>query len=56
MGVDDVSVQTLHARHSYDHKELRFGHRFVDILTELPTSDIVVDLRRFHEVEPDSAR
>ena len=31
-GYDVVAAQTVHARKSYDHSDIRFGHRYADIL------------------------
>ena len=31
-GYDVVAAQTVHARKSYDHFTIRFGHRYVDVL------------------------
>ncbi len=31
-GYDVVAAQTVHARRSYDHPDIRFGHRYADIL------------------------
>lgn len=49
-GYDVVAAQTVHARQNYDHPDIRFGHRYVDILDA--TSDdgrITVDYSRFHD-------
>src|SRR5581483_3900996 len=31
-GYDVVAAQTVHARKSYEHGDIRFGHRYVDVL------------------------
>ena len=31
-GYDVVAAQTVHARKTYDHPDVRFGHRYADIL------------------------
>lgn len=49
-GYDVVAAQTVHARQSYDHPDIRFGHRYADILDA--TSDngkIRIDYGRFHD-------
>jgi len=51
-GVDDVSLQLVHARHTYEHQDIVFGARHADILSELPDGDLVLDLQRFHELQP----
>jgi inward rectifier potassium channel len=51
VGIDDTWMQTVHASHRYLAKDIAFGHRHVDIISE--TADaLIVDLRRFHELEP----
>jgi inward rectifier potassium channel len=54
VGTDETSMQTVHARHSYSWKDIRIGYRMADTLTETPAGDLVVDLRKFHEVEIES--
>jgi inward rectifier potassium channel len=50
-GLDEGFSQTVHARYGYSVEDLRFGARFVDILT--PGQDrSLVDYTRFHDVEP----
>ena len=49
------------ARHVYAPEDIRVGHRFVDVLSETPDGDMVIDFTRFHDTEPvldeqDSAR
>ena len=43
-GYDVVAAQTVHARRSYDHTDIRFGQRYADILEDLalPTVDRIV--------------
>ena len=48
-GYDVVAAQTVHARKSYDHAEIRFGHRYVDILDTSDDGRLRVDYGRFHE-------
>lgn len=50
-GIDEGFSQTIHARHGYRAEDLRFGARFVDILTPGPERSFV-DYTRFHDVEP----
>ena len=54
MGLDDVTMQTVHSSHVYTDKQIVHGHRFVDIMRPLPDGDIVIDLRNFDSVERDS--
>jgi inward rectifier potassium channel len=53
VGTDDTSMQTVYARHSYVWNDLRPGHRMVDTITEAANGDMIVDLRKFHDIELD---
>jgi inward rectifier potassium channel len=48
-GYDVVAAQTVHARKSYDHADIRFGHRYADILDTSEDGRLKVDYGRFHE-------
>jgi inward rectifier potassium channel len=48
-GYDVVAAQTVHARKSYDHSDIRFGHRYVDILDTSDDGRLRIDYGRFHE-------
>ena len=48
-GYDVVAAQTVHARKSYDHSELRFGQRYADILDTSEEGRLRIDYGRFHE-------
>ncbi|MDR3487830.1 MAG: ion channel [Bradyrhizobium sp.] len=48
-GYDVVAAQTVHARKSYDYGDIRFGHRYVDILDTSDDGRLKVDYGRFHE-------
>ncbi len=50
-GLDETSSQTLHAGGRYGHADLKWGARHADILTELPTGQLRVDMTRFHDVQ-----
>ncbi len=52
VGVDDTSLQPVHARHRYEHQEIVWGARHADILSEEADGTIVVDMRKFHEIVP----
>lgn len=51
VGLDDTSMQTVHASHRYFAHQIVFGARHADILTEAEDGAIVLDLRKFHDVE-----
>jgi inward rectifier potassium channel len=48
-GYDVVAAQAVHARRSYDHTDIRFGQRYVDILDTSEDGRIRIDYSRFHE-------
>jgi inward rectifier potassium channel len=51
IGLDDIFMQTVHAAHRYMARQILWGHRHADVLSELPNGDLLLDLRRFHDVE-----
>jgi len=52
VGLDDILMQTVHAQHRYFANQIVWGARHADVLSESPTGDLILDLRRFHEIEP----
>ncbi|MGZ3423116.1 MAG: ion channel [Polyangiales bacterium] len=52
VGIDDTSLQPVHARHRYVDTEVLWGARQADILTEREDGKLVLDIRRFHETVP----
>lgn len=48
-GYDDVAAQTVHARKSYEHADVRFGHRYAEILRVTDDGGLWIDYGRFHE-------
>ena len=48
-GYDVVAAQTVHARKSYQHHEIRFGHRYVDVLDNSEDGRVRIDYGRFHD-------
>jgi inward rectifier potassium channel len=51
-GVDDTSLQLVHARHTWTASSIAWGARLADITSEAPDGAFVIDLRRFHELVP----
>jgi inward rectifier potassium channel len=51
IGLDDIFMQTVHAAHRYMARQILWGFRHADVLSELPNGDLLLDLRRFHDVE-----
>ncbi len=55
-GLDESTTQQLHARHNYRHHDLKWGHRYADILVDDPhDARVQLDYRRFHDVLPEAA-
>ncbi len=52
VGLDDASMQTVHGGHRYFAREILWGRRLADVLSETPDGQMLLDLRKFHEVEP----
>ncbi|MFT3772076.1 MAG: ion channel [Minicystis sp.] len=50
VGVDDTSLQPVHARYKYTDEGIVWGARHADILSEEEGGVIVLDLRKFHEL------
>lgn len=55
VGTDDTSYQPVHARHTYEHSAVVWGARHADVLTERPDGDLVLDVRRFHDLTATAA-
>jgi inward rectifier potassium channel len=53
-GTDETLADVIFARHAYRPHQIRWNHRFVDILSLTPRGRRVVDLNRFHDTEPDA--
>ncbi|HTA92935.1 MAG TPA: ion channel [Polyangiaceae bacterium] len=55
IGTDDTSLQPVHARRHYTHKDVLWGARHADILTEQKDGTIILDLTKFHDTVPTKA-
>jgi inward rectifier potassium channel len=51
-GVDDTSLQPVHARHKYTDEAIVWGARHADVLSEAEGGVLVLDLGKFHEITP----
>jgi inward rectifier potassium channel len=51
-GLDETSMQTVHARMLYDHTDIAWNHKFAEVLSERPDGGLVVDLNNFDKVVP----
>jgi len=52
VGLDDTSMQTIHASHRYFAEDIVWGARHADILSESESGDMTLDLRKFHDTVP----
>jgi inward rectifier potassium channel len=50
-GVDDSSGMNLHARHTYPSPQIKWQHRFADILGRTAEGHVVIDYSKLHDVE-----
>jgi len=48
-GIDEIFTQTIYARHTYQASEIRWNHRFADILVRAGDGHRQIDYRRFHD-------
>ena len=52
VGVDETFSQEVHARHSYVASEIRWNHRFADVLSRDSSGMTLIDYGHFHETRP----
>jgi inward rectifier potassium channel len=50
IGTDDTSLQPVHARRQYLDTEIVWGARHADVLSEDEKGNLVLDVRKFHDV------
>jgi len=55
VGIDDTVLQTVHEKRYYFAQDILWGHRLRDVLSEAEDGSLVLDLRKFHDVEPSQA-
>jgi inward rectifier potassium channel len=51
-GIDGTFAQTVHARHLYEHHDILWGHRFVDIISAHSPGRLQMDMAKMHDVVP----
>lgn len=51
-GIDGTFSQMVHARRIYEHDEIRWNRRFVDIVDFTDDGRLRIDYQRFHDTEP----
>ena len=52
-GHDATYAQTTHARHLYHFQDIRWGCRFVDVMSTLEDGRLLIDYDHFHAIEQD---
>ena len=52
VGTDDTSLQPVHARRRYLVEEIVWGARHADVLSEDDHGNVILDVRRFHDIVP----
>jgi inward rectifier potassium channel len=55
IGLDDITMQPVHAAYRYFTRDILWGARHADVLSETPDGHLLLDLRRFHDIEPTEA-
>jgi inward rectifier potassium channel len=50
VGIDDTSLQPVHAQYTWYAGAVAWDSRLADVLSETPDGNVVLDLRQFHEV------
>lgn len=51
-GVDETSLHPIHARKLWFDRDIVWGARLADVLSETDEGNMLLDLRRFHDLEP----
>src|SRR6516165_2081881 len=51
-GIDEITVQPVHARTSYLGHEVLWDHRFADVFIKTEDGRLAIDYRLFHDTEP----
>lgn len=54
-GYDESISATVVARESYSADAVLFDHQFIDVMDQLPSGVVVLDMARFHDVVPVAA-
>jgi len=52
VGMDDITMQPVHASQRYFARQVLWGWRYEDILHERPDGNLVLDLNKFHDTAP----
>jgi len=52
VGIDPVIAAAVQTQQDYSWRDIRFGHRFVEIYTQRGSGQLTVDYGRIHDTEP----
>jgi inward rectifier potassium channel len=52
VGLDETTMQPVHASHQYFDHQILWGARHADILSETADGNLIMDLNKFHDSEP----
>jgi inward rectifier potassium channel len=52
VGLDETTMQPIHASHQYSARQILWGARHSDIISEAENGDLVLDMDKFHDTEP----
>lgn len=52
LGMEEVTGQTVHARHAYHWSDIRWDHKFVDMFTLAADGSRTMDLGKFEDIVP----
>ena len=52
VGLDETTMQPIHASHQYFARQIVWGARHADIISEAENGDLVLDMDKFHDTEP----
>lgn len=54
-GVDETTSQTMQSRYVYKHDKIRWGHRYVDLLSADPEGASHMDYSKFHDSQTETS-
>jgi inward rectifier potassium channel len=52
VGLDETTMQPVHASHQYFARQILWGARHCDILSEAENGDLILDMDKFNDTEP----
>jgi inward rectifier potassium channel len=52
VGIDTIMVAPVQSFQDYTWRQMRFGHRFVEIYNDIDSGRFTVDYGRLHDTEP----